>query len=55
MLFIQRFQNLVIFREAALVKANIGTSLQDSALEWYTSELSDFDRNTLNNDPSMKS
>ncbi len=54
-LFVQRLQNLVIFRGAALVKANIATSLQGSALEWYTSELSDFDRDALNNDPGVKS
>ena len=52
-LFIQRFQNLVTFRGAALVKANIATSLRGSALEWYTSELSDFDRDALNNDPGV--
>ena len=43
------------FRVAALVKENIATSLRGSALEWYTSELSDFDRNALNNDPGIKS
>ena len=32
-LFVQRLQNLVTFRDAALVKANIATSLQGSALE----------------------
>ena len=50
----QRLQSLVTFRGAALVKANIATSLQCSALEWYTSELSNFDRNALNNDPGVK-
>ncbi len=54
-LFVQRLQSLVTFRGAALVKANIVTSLQGSALKWYTSELSDFDRNTLNNNPGIKS
>ena len=54
-LFIQRLQSLVTFRGASLVKANIATSLRGSALEWYTSELSDFDRDTLNNDPGVKS
>ena len=54
-LFVQRLQSLVAFREAALVKANIATSLRGSALDWYTSELSDFDRNALNNDPGVKS
>ncbi len=53
--FVQRLQNLVTFRGATLVKANIATSLRGSALEWYTSELSDFDRNALNNDPGVKS
>ncbi len=37
------------------MKANIATSLQGSALEWYTSELSDFNRDALNNDPGVKS
>lgn len=54
-LFVQRLQNLVTFRGAGLVKANIATSLQGSALECYTSELSDFDRDALNNNPSVKS
>ena len=38
-LFIQCIQNLVTFRGATLVKANIATSLRGSALKWYTSEL----------------
>ena len=54
-LFIQHFQSFVTFRGAALVKANIVTSLRGSALEWYTSKLSDFDRDALNNDPGVKS
>ena len=54
-LFVQRLQSLMAFRGAALVKANIATSFQGSALEWYTSKLSNFDRNTLNNDLSVKS
>lgn len=54
-LFTQRIQNLVTFKGATLVKANIATSLRGSALEWYTLELSDFDRDALNNDPGMKS
>ena len=54
-LFVQHLQSLVTFRGAALVKANIATSLRGSALEWYTSELSDFDRDALNNDPGVKS
>ena len=43
------------FRRAALVKANIATFLRGSALEWYTSELSDFDRDALNNNLGVKS
>lgn len=54
-LFIQRLQSHVTFKGAALVKANVATSLLGSALEWYTSELSDFDRDTLNNNPGVKS
>ena len=54
-LFVQRLQNLVTFKGVALVKANIATSLRGSALEWYTSELNDFDYDTLNNDPGVKS
>lgn len=49
------FQSLVTFWNAPLIKANIVTSLRDSALEWYNSEISDFDRNTLNNNPRVKS
>ena len=55
MLFVQHLQSLVTFRSIAFVKANIATSLRGSALEWYTSELSDFDRDTLNNNPGVKS
>ncbi len=54
-LFVQHLQSLVTFRGAALIKANIATSLRGSALEWYTSELSDFDRDAFNNDPGVKS
>lgn len=54
-LFVQRLQSLVTFKGAALVKANVAMSLRDFALEWYTSELSDFDRNALNNNPGVKS
>ncbi len=54
-LFVQRLQSLVTFRGAALVKTNIATSLRGSALEWYTSELSDFYCDALNNDPGVKS
>lgn len=32
-LFVQRLQSLIIFKRAALVKANIATSFQGSALE----------------------
>ena len=55
LLFIQRLQCLVTFKRAAFVKANITTSFQGSALKWYISELSNFDHNTLNNNPGMKS
>ncbi len=62
-LFVQRLQSLVTFRDAVLVtfrdavlvKANIATSFRDSALEWYIFKLSDFDRDALNNDPGVKS
>ncbi len=54
-LFVQRLQSLETFKGAALVKANVATSLRGSALEWYTSELSDFDRDAVNNDPRVKS
>lgn len=55
MLFVQRLQSLITFQDTALVKANIAISLQGSVLEWYTSELSNFDRNMLNNDQGVKS
>lgn len=54
-LFVQRYQSFIIFRDVALVKANIVILLCSSALEWYTSELSDFDQDALNNDPGVKS
>lgn len=53
--FVQRFQSLVTFRETALVKANIVISFQDSALKWYTSELSNFNRDAVNNVSGVKS
>lgn len=52
--FIQFLQSFVIFQKAALIKTNIGTSLQGSALAWYTSELSNFNRVALNNGPCIK-
>ena len=54
-MFVQQIQSLVTFRGAGLVKANIATSLLGSALEWYTSKLSDFDCDALNNNPGVKS
>ena len=54
-LFVQRLQSLVTFKGAILVKANVATSLRGSALGWYISELSDFDRDALNNNPGVKS
>lgn len=54
-LFTQRIQNLVTFKGAILVKNNITISLYGSALEWYTSKLSNFDWDALNNDPGVKS
>lgn len=53
--FVQLFQSLVNFKRAAFVKANIATSLGGSVLECYTSKLSDFNRDTLNNDLGVKS
>lgn len=52
-LFTQCIQNLVTFKSAILVKANIATSLQGSALECYTSELDDHEREGLNRDPGI--
>lgn len=54
-LFVQHLQSLVTFKGAAFVKVNVATSFQGTALAWYISELSDFDRDTLNNDPGVKS
>lgn len=53
--FIQRFQSLVIFWVAVFVKINIATSFQGFALEWYISELNNFDRNALDNKLGKKS
>lgn len=55
MLIVQSIQNLVTFRDAALINAYIATSLWCFALEWYTSEFSDFDHDILNNNPGVKS
>lgn len=54
-LFMQRIQSLVTIQRISLVKANIAIFLRGSAFKWYTSELSDFDRDRLNNNPRMKS
>lgn len=54
-LFTQCIHNLVTFTGTILVKANIATSLHAFALKWYTLELSNFDRNTLNNNPGVQS
>ena len=43
------------FRGAAFVKSNIATSLRGSALKWYTSELSNFNRDAFNNNPGVNS
>ncbi len=51
----QQVQNLVTFKGAATVKANMAISFHGSALEWYTLKLSNFDHNVLNNDPRIKS
>ena len=53
-LIVQRLQSLITFRDAVFVKANVATSFRDSALKWYTSKLSNFDRNALNNNPGVK-
>lgn len=54
-LFVQYYQSFVTFLDIAFVKANIAKSLQGSALEWYTLELSNFDHDILNNNSSLKS
>lgn len=54
-LFMERIQNLAIFKGIALVKANIPTSLRASALKWYTFELAKFDYDALNNNLGIKS
>lgn len=38
-LFVQRIRDLIVFKGADLVKANLATSLQGSALEWHTFKL----------------
>ena len=50
----QCFQSFITFRGAAFIKTNIATFFYDSALEWYTLELSDFDQNAWNNDFGIK-
>lgn len=54
-LFVLCLQSLVTFQWANFVKANIAISLQGSVLKCYTSKLSDFDRNALNNNPGVES
>ncbi len=49
-LFTQRIQNLVTFRSATLVKANVATSFWGSDVEWYTFELDDQERKGLHRD-----
>ena len=54
-LFVQCLQSLLTFKKAALVKINVAIFFWGSALEWYTSELSNFDRIAPNNNPRVKS
>lgn len=53
-LFVQHFQSLITFKRAARIKVNMVTSLWGSTLEWYTFELSNFDRDALNNNLGVK-
>lgn len=53
--FVQRLQNLVTFKETALVKASFATFFCNSILECYISKFSNFDCDALNNNPSVKS
>lgn len=55
MLFISHLQSLVTLKEITLIKTNIAMSFYSPALKWYTSELSDFDYNALNNNLEVKS
>ena len=54
-LFVQKVQNLVTLKGATTVKANMGTLLFAYVLEWYTSEVSDFDHDEWNNELGIKS
>lgn len=55
LLFVQLIQNLATFKDIALVKVNIPNLLRGSALEWYTSELIEFNHDALNNNLGIKS
>lgn len=54
-LFMQHLKSFVTFQNTTFIKTNILTLLHGSALEWYTSELNNFNRDALNNDLGMKS
>lgn len=51
-LFVERIEIMVAFKDVSLVKANISNSLRGSAPEWCK-KLSNFDRNALDNDRGM--
>lgn len=52
--FVHGLQSLVTFKKVDLMKTIIIMLLWSSTLKWYISELSNFDRYILNNDPGMK-
>lgn len=50
-LFIERIKDIAAVKGDALVRTNLNTSLRDTALKWYTAELSNLERIGLRNDP----
>lgn len=55
MLFVYRLHNFVTFQGTKFINFNITTSFRGSVLEWYIFELSDLDRDALNNNSGVKS
>jgi hypothetical protein len=51
LVFLDRLRDLVTLKGEELIRANIHASLRGSALAWYTSELSEFERRSIRHMP----
>ena len=51
LVFVDRLKDLVTLKGEEVIRANIHASLRGSALAWYTSELSEFERQSIRHMP----